>query len=184
LNITLGAVGSGSGPTGVANTLDFSRTLLTTANGFEGARLVIDISGDGYENVSHNPAGCTEAALCPEGNVISPDPSVIITNPAVYFAVTAAARDAAVAAGITVNGLPILTDISNLDTFFYAPYATGGAGSFVQVASGFADIQSAATAKLVAEVPEPPTFALIGLGLPALWLGARRRSAESQASRS
>jgi hypothetical protein len=99
----------------------------------------------------------------------------VIVNPSIYFATTAAARDAAVAAGITVNGLPILTDISSLSTFFYGPWATGGNGSFVLVANGFTDIQAAATQKLVSEVvPEPGTLAL--LGFAAVLARARRRT--------
>ncbi len=158
----------GSGQTGVARALDFSRGLLVADNGFEGTRLVIDLSGDGYENFDHDPAGCTTPEQCPPGNVIVP-PELVIVDPAVYFAATAAARDAAVAAGITINGLPILTDISNLDTFFYGPWATGGEGSFVIAASDFDDIQAAATQKLVAEVvPEPGVLALLAVS-GALW---------------
>jgi hypothetical protein len=173
LTITLGNTNSGSGPTGVANALDFSVSLLSTPNGFEGTRSVLDVSGDGYENVDHDPAGCSDPACVPVGNVVTPDPSVVITNPAVYFAATGAARDAAVAAGITVNGLPILTDISNLDSFFYAPFVTGGPGAFVRVASGFSDIQQAATDKLVAEVPEPALLTLLGAAAAAI-VGRRR----------
>lgn len=179
LTITLGSPTTGNGPTGVANALDFSTSLLATANGFEGARRVIDISGDGYENVEHDPAGCSDPACVPIGNVVSPDPSGVITDPAVYFAATAAARDAAVAAGITVNGLPILTDITNLDTFFYAPFVTGGAGSFVRVASGFADIQQAATDKLISEVPEPSLLALIAAAAGASAIRAQRMRART-----
>ena len=165
----------GSGQTGVARVLDFSRGLLLGENGFEGTRRVIDLSGDGYENFDHNPAGCSTPEQCPVGNVIVP-PELVIVNPAVYFAATGAARDAAVAAGITINGLPILTDISNLDTFFYGPWATGGEGSFVIAASDFDDIQAAATQKLVAEVvPEPGVLALLAV-CGALWGRARQRT--------
>jgi hypothetical protein len=164
----------GSGQTGVARALDFSRGLLVADNGFEGTRLVIDLSGDGYENFDHDPAGCAEPADCPVGNVYSA-PELVIVDPAVYFALTAAARDAAVAAGITINGLPILTDIDNLDTFFYLPWATGGDGSFVIAASGFDDIQAAATQKLVAEVvPEPGSVALLAVAGAALTRARRR----------
>jgi hypothetical protein len=166
----------GSGQTGVARALDFTRGLLEVDNGFEGTRRVIDLSGDGYENFDHDPAGCTPPEACPIGNVISP-PESVITNAALYFATTAAARDAAVAAGITINGLPILTDIANLDTFFYGPWATGGDGSFVVAANGFADIEDAATQKLITEVvPEPGTLALLAAAAVA-WARARSRAA-------
>jgi hypothetical protein len=163
----------GSGPTGVTRALNFSTALLQASNGFEGTRRVIDLSGDGYENVDHNPAGCNDPSLCTVGNVINP-PNAVIVNPALYFASTDAARDAAVAAGITINGLPILTDIPSLATFFYGPWATGGTGSFVKPANGFADIQSAATQKLISEVvPEPAALALLACAAAAL---ARRRA--------
>ncbi len=165
----------GSGPTGVVRAINFSSNILLASNGFEGTRRVIDLSGDGYENVDHNPAGCSDPNLCGVGNVITP-PEGVIVNPAVYFATTDAARDAAVAAGITINGLPILTDVPTLASFFYTPWATGGTGSFVIPASGFADIQRAATAKLINEVvPEPASLTLLAAALSALaW---RRRAA-------
>jgi hypothetical protein len=167
----------GSGFTAVAQALDFSRLLFSGDNGFEGTRRVIDLSGDGYENLDHDPAGCSDPASCPVGNVIDP-PAAVIVNPAVYFAATDAARDAAVAAGITINGLPILTDIDTLATFFYEPWATGGDGSFVFPAAGFSDIQAAATQKLIQEVvPEPEALLLLGLAAGALFWRARRARA-------
>ena len=61
------------------------------------------------------------------------------------------ARDEAVAAGIVINGLPILTDDPNLDDY-YEDYVIGGTGAFVIPARNFAAFGRAITAKLLREV--------------------------------
>lgn len=61
------------------------------------------------------------------------------------------ARDAAVAAGIVINGLPILTDDPNLDDY-YADYVIGGIGAFVVPARNFAAFGRAVLAKLLREI--------------------------------
>ena len=91
-------------------------------NGIEGARRVVDVSGDGPNNL----------------------------GPAVDRA-----RDAAVAQGIVVNGLPIL--ISPSRTFrdldrYYAECVTGGPGSFVLPVNGIAEFATAIRRKLILEV--------------------------------
>ena len=96
-------------------------------NGFEGTRLVIDISGDGPNN---------------SGNFVT------------Y------ARDATVAAGITINGLPILNDRPNqfgypimkgLD-LYYRECVIGGPGAFIVVAESFEDFAEAIRSKLILEI--------------------------------
>jgi hypothetical protein len=79
------------------------------------------------------------------------------------------ARDAALAKGVTINGLPIMAketnyatmDIENLD-FYYEDCVIGGAGSFVVPIKNKEKFKEAIRTKLVMEVagrvPEPRTI--------------------------
>jgi hypothetical protein len=78
--------------------------------------------------------------------------------------VVTAAREEALAKGIVINGLPILSrrgagfDVPNLD-LYYAECVIGGEGSFSEPASHISDFVHAARTKLVREVaglPSPP----------------------------
>ena len=77
------------------------------------------------------------------------------------------ARDAAVAAGVVVNGLPIINDRPNpfgtytprdLDTYFERE-VIGGPGAFVMVAESFQTFGSAILAKLLREIAAAPPAA-------------------------
>jgi hypothetical protein len=71
------------------------------------------------------------------------------------------ARDEAVAKGIIVNGLPIMTEADKYDTYYledldkyYAGCVIGGPGSFIQVAKGFQDLARALRRKLILEISD------------------------------
>ena len=74
------------------------------------------------------------------------------------------ARDRAVAAGVTVNGLPILDssqsivsfyDIANLD-LYYRDCVIGGPGAIMEVAADFEDFARAIRRKLILEIAGAP----------------------------
>lgn len=139
--------------TSISRGIQVAAANLLNPNGFEGLKMIMDVSGDGEENVGANPTSVTQQ------------------------------RDLAVAAGITINGLPIVTtSFPNLDDY-YTANVIGGPDSFVQVANGFEDFGSAITAKLVSEIgshqtPEPSTIILLGTGLIGL-IGYRMRKAKA-----
>jgi hypothetical protein len=63
------------------------------------------------------------------------------------------ARDDAVREGITVNGLPILTEVSALDEYF-RQNVVGGEGAFVIAAENFASFAQAILNKLIREIAQ------------------------------
>lgn len=82
-------------------------------------------------------------------------------------------RDKAVAAGVTINGLPIMDaggglyswyNIPDLD-LYYENCVIGGPGAFIVTADGFANFAEAVRRKLILEIagrapPEPPRLIL------------------------
>jgi hypothetical protein len=62
-----------------------------------------------------------------------------------------ALRDAAVALGITVNGLAILNEAPVLD-FYYAQHVIGGPGAFILAAKDYQDFTQAIRRKLLREI--------------------------------
>lgn len=67
----------------------------------------------------------------------------------------ARARDDAVADGIIINGLPILTEEPNLDSYFREE-VIGGPGAFVVVVEDFDSFAAAILKKLLVEIAESP----------------------------
>jgi hypothetical protein len=61
------------------------------------------------------------------------------------------ARDQAVAQGIVINGLPILSDYDALDGY-YEEHVIGGAGAFMEVVKDYSTFSKAVLAKLVREI--------------------------------
>ena len=113
---------SGAGQTGPGSAISFG-TPLFDDNGFEGVLQVMDVSGDGSQN----------------------DPK---DDPAH----TAAARDAALVAGVdAINGIVILNE--EPEAFdFYVENVIGGANSFAIPVKNFEDFDSALKKKLSGEI--------------------------------
>ncbi|HJO73649.1 MAG TPA: DUF1194 domain-containing protein [Rhodospirillales bacterium] len=112
--------------TSISGAIDYSVPLIQ-ANGFDGKRRVIDISGDGPNN---------------SGDLV------------------VAARERAVKAGMTINGLPILDKGDNKLSYFNIPdldlyyqnCVIGGPGAFVVVANTILDFAHAVRRKLILEI--------------------------------
>lgn len=84
-------------------------------------------------------------------------------------------RDEAVAKGIVINGLPIMTEADKTDVYYlpdldkyYAGCVIGGPGAFIQVAKGFQDLARALRRKLILEISQAsPPARLIRVEAPA-----------------
>jgi hypothetical protein len=105
------------GRTSISAAIDFCAALITHGP-FQGARKVIDVSGDGSSN---------------DGRPV------------------VSARDDAVAADLTVNGLPILADEATLGDY-YQSFVVGGPDSFVIEAADYSHFSEAILKKLVREI--------------------------------
>jgi len=122
--------------------IDTAKNMLLN-NQYQGAALVIDVSGDGvsddtpYTGKGNKGGECGHQHFCP--------PLI-------------AARDAAVNAGITINGLPINNqtskNLANQVDIHYEQLVYGGAGAFVELSDGFDDFARAAKAKIMREIEE------------------------------
>lgn len=107
--------------TSISQAIDFGSGLIS-ANTIKGERKVLDVSGDGPNNLGR-----------------------MVTE----------ARDAAVAQGIVINGLPMLVSPSrtfrDLDRY-YADCVIGGPGAFVLPVNDIAEFATAIRRKLILEV--------------------------------
>lgn len=106
-----------AGSTSISGAVDFAVRLLDDPR-YAASRRVIDVSGDGLNNMGRPPA---------------------------------AARDAAVAAGISINGLAITTDVPAL-ALYYEDNLIGGSGAFALSADSFESFPEAILKKLLREI--------------------------------
>ncbi len=140
------------GLTAPGSAINFATPLFSN-NGFEGARWVIDVSGDGSQNAGAVTATARDSFL----NTVAPTGE-----------------------GLTkvINGLAILNDEPTLDVW-YANNVIGGPGAFVVSASNFQDFERAVVTKIGREInptPEPGMLGLLGIGLLGL-VYMRRKTA-------
>lgn len=116
------SIGQSGAGTGIGAALEYALAMFP-ANGVSALRRTIDVSGDGVET----KPWFAEATELPE------------------------ARAMAAAAGVTVNGLAILSDDRHLGRYYRAEMITGP-GSFAMEAAGFEDFAEAIKRKLLAEI--------------------------------
>lgn len=132
---------TGSG-TDIKLAIDTAKNMLLN-NQYQGSALVIDVSGDGVSDDTPYTGSGNEAGECGHQHFCPP----LIT-----------ARDAAVNAGITINGLPINNqtsqDLANEVDIHYEQLVHGGVGAFVELSDGFDDFARAAKAKIMREIEE------------------------------
>lgn len=138
--------------TGIGNAINFGAPLFTD-NGYEGDRLVMDVSGDGSQNTGSSVTAARDNAVAGSATQDAVD---------------------------VINGLPILNDEANLDVY-YTNNVVGGDDPFVLPVSNFGDIQTGMVTKLVAEitgeppqVSEPAVIGLLGMGVLGVALMRRR----------
>ena len=112
-----------NGGTGIGHAVMFCIRLFKD-NGFAGSRRIIDVSGDGRE-----------------------------TAPRDWNVTPSQARAAAIARGITVNGLVLLSEDPDLAAY-YAAHVIGGDGAFVMTASTIEDFAAVFRRKLIREIED------------------------------
>ncbi len=127
------SISSGTNLTGAIT----AATTAITTNNYNGDTLVIDVSGDGNSNGWQYNGNSSHAGTCSWTSCTG------VQN----------ARDAAVALGITVNGLPIEPQSnSTFMTTYYDTNVKGGTKGFVETAASFNDFTRAAKEKIFREI--------------------------------
>ncbi len=163
-----------SGSTNITDAIT-SATQLLQDNNYKGTSLVIDVSGDGLDNRN----GCDKGSYKVVASGIRGLARTPIEDIPCYALQDA--RDAAVAGGITINGLAILSPnkvvksgkkvrVNNEDLDFivgrdyfainredemheyYEENVIGGEDAFVEIANGFNDFERAAIKKIKTEI--------------------------------
>ena len=107
------------GVTHIAGVIRFATKVALSAP-YDTGRRVVDISGDGKNNVKNSPH---------------------------------AARDRAVRAGMTINGLAIINETRDL-TEYYQASVIGGPGAFVITANDYEDYERSILRKLLREISQ------------------------------
>ena len=157
---------SQSGSTNIASGIEAAMNSIMT-NNFTAGRRVIDISGDGIQNVNLDGTEDPIDMGCNGDNQAGFQACIPVLT---------AQRDAAENAGITINGLPILTDSVLLENYFIDYVITSD--GFTEPAVNFQAFGTAVRDKILTEVqviPVPAAVWLFGSGLLALIGLARRK---------
>lgn len=134
------------GNTSISGGIRYAADMIARAE-FDAPRKVIDVSGDGFDNTSFRRLPNNQIFGSGGGSYFT---SRISINPN-DTALLHAARDAAVQKGITINGLPILTDMPWLDEY-YRDSVIGGPGAFWIAAKDFESFAVAVRRKIVLEI--------------------------------
>lgn len=116
--------------TSISGAIDFAARQF--GRGFEGTRRVVDISGDGVNNSGRPLAEARAEAL---------DQGIVLNGLAVL--------DRTPQASTLIAGLPPLDD-------YYRDEVIGGPGSFLVVAEGFEDFETAVRRKIIREIAAVP----------------------------
>lgn len=156
--------------TNIASGIEIARNSIL-GNGFEGSRLIMDVSGDGEQNTELNGRNdifsCTPRGTCA---AVAQNQSGLTED-----------------AGVTINGLPIVDGFPDLVTYYETNVITSDGFALSATFDTFA---AAVEAKIfreiapappppepeVAPVPEPATLAVFAFGLAGLGFMRRKRS--------